>query len=102
MNNFTPLNGSPELQEEAVKQIANLPESPLYELRIEWEKDVYLVIANEPSSLSLIRINVIYGQPCNEWIRYITISREMLKGVALEFVKQTIQDDIDYIKKSAE
>ena len=101
MDNFIPLNGSPELQEEVVKQIANLPESPLYELRVEWEKDVYLVIANEPSTLSLIRITILLKAK-NEWVRYTVISREMLKDLALEFVKQIIQEEIDFAKKESE
>ena len=98
MNNFIPLNGAPELQEEAIKQIASLPEFPLCELRFEWEKDVYLVIANEPSTLSLIRITISLKNE-NEWVRYTTLSREMLKDVPLEFVKQIIQEEIDSAKK---
>ena len=101
MDNFIPLNGAPELQEEAVKQIASLPESPLCELRFKWEKDVYLVIANEPFSSSLIRITFLLKDK-NEWVRYIAISREMLKDVALEVVKQIIQEEIDSAKKESE
>ena len=84
-----------------MKQIASLPEYPLYELRFEWEKDVYLVIANEPSTLSLIRITISLKAK-NEWVRYTTISREMLKDVAFEFVKQIIQEEIDSAKKESE
>ena len=99
MDNFIPLNGSPELQEKAVKQIASLPESLLYELRFEWEKDVYLVIANEPFRSSLIRITVLLKAK-NEWIGSSIISREMLEDI--EYVKEHIQDEVDCIKKSAE
>jgi hypothetical protein len=95
MDNFIPLNGSSELQEEAVKQIANLPESPLCELRFEWEKDVYLVIVNGPFAVDLIRITISLKEK-NEWVRYTVISREMLEGVAI------IQEEIDFAKKESE
>ena len=101
MDNFIPLNGAPELQEEAVKQIASLPESPLYELRFEWEKDVYLVIANDPFDSSLIKIGIVLNTS-PRWNAVSAISREMLKDVALEVIKQIIQEEINCIKKSAE
>ena len=59
MHNFIPLNGSPELQEEAIEQIANLPSLPIHQLRFEWEKDVFLMAENDPSDSSLIRIGVV-------------------------------------------
>jgi len=99
MDNFIPLNGSPELQEEAVKQIANLPEYPLYELRFEWEKDVFLMAENYYFSSSLTSMTVLLKAK-NEWISSFIIPREMLEDI--EYLKEHIQNEIDCIKKSAE
>ena len=99
MDNFIPLNGSPELQEEAVKQIASLPSLPIHQLRFEWEKDVFLMAENDPFNSSLIRIHVVLNTS-PRWNAVSAISREMLKDI--EYLKEHIQNEIDCIKKSAE
>ena len=99
MDNFIPLNGSPELQEEAVKQIASLQEFPIHELRFEWEENVLVLAQYDPFISPLLRVNVGLKDR-KEWIRYIHISREMMKDI--EFVKQIIQDEIDFAKKEYE
>lgn len=98
MDNFIPLNGSPELQEEAVRQIANLPRLPFYQRRFEWEKDVFLVVENDPFNSSLIRIHVVLNTS-PRWNAVSAISREMLEGI--EYLKEHIQNEVDCIKKSA-
>lgn len=98
MDNFIPLNGSPELQEEAIRQIASLPRLPIYQRRFEWEKDVFLMAENDPFDSSLIRIRVVLNTS-PRWNAVSVISREMLEDI--EYLKQIIQNEIDCIKKSA-
>ena len=99
MDNFIPLNGSPELQEEAVKQIANLPRLPISQRRFEWEKDVFLMVENDPFDSSLIKIGVVLNTS-PRWNAVSAIPREMLKDI--EYLKEHIQKEVDCIKKSAE